>query len=127
RNPWDLRRTPGGSSTGSAAAVAAGMVPVATGSQVRGSGIRPASICGVPGYKPTYGALNRHGSVDPTPSLNHLALLGAAFEDIWDVAQRIAATVGGDPGHRALQRAPLPQTRRPLRLARQYTAGWEKT
>src|ERR1700722_8999863 len=58
-NPWDLTRTPGGSSSGSAAAVAASMLPLATGSQVRGSVIRPASICGVVGFKPPYGAPNR--------------------------------------------------------------------
>src|SRR4029077_3824026 len=60
-NPWDTTRTPGGSSSGSAAAVAASMLPLATGSQVRGSIIRPASICGVIGMKPSYGALNRYG------------------------------------------------------------------
>jgi Asp-tRNA(Asn)/Glu-tRNA(Gln) amidotransferase A subunit family amidase len=126
-NPWDFSRTPGGSSSGSAAAVAAGMLPLATGSQVRGSGIRPASICGVPALKPTFGALNRHGGLDPSPSLNHLVLIGATIDDIWDAAQRIATDVGGDPGHPALAIAPLPEPRRPHRLARQYTAGWEKT
>lgn len=127
-NPWDLARTPGGSSSGSAAAVAAGMLPLATGSQVRGSGIRPASICGVPALKPTFGALNRHGGVDPTPSLNHLVLLGATLEDIWDGACHIAASVGGDPGCEPFAGdVPLPAARKPLRLARQYTIGWEKT
>ena len=126
-NPWDLRRTPGGSSSGSAAAVAAGMLPLGTGSQVRGSGIRPASICGVPGYKPSFGALNRHGGIDPSPSLNHLVLLGATFADIWDAAQQIAAVAGGDPGHAALAAEPLPAPRRPRRLARQYTIGWQMT
>ena len=71
-NPWDLTRTPGGSSSGSAAAVGAGMLPLATGSQVRGSVLRPASICGVIGFKPTYGALNHQGGIDPQPSVNHL-------------------------------------------------------
>ena len=83
-NPWDLTRTPGGSSSGSAAAVAACMLPIATGSQVRGSVIRPASICGVIGLKPTFGALNRHGGVDPNPSLNHLGLLGGTLTDVWE-------------------------------------------
>jgi Asp-tRNA(Asn)/Glu-tRNA(Gln) amidotransferase A subunit family amidase len=128
RNPWDCTRTPGGSSAGSAAAVAAGMLPLATGSQVRGSGIRPASICGVPAFKPTFGALNRYGGIDPNPSLNHLVLIGATLDDIWDAAMRIAADVGGDPGYRALVGpATLPAPRRPMRLARQYTIGWEKT
>ena len=127
RNPWDSARTPGGSSSGSAAAVAAGMLPLGTGSQVRGSVIRPASICGVPAYKPTFGALNRHGGVDPSPSINHLGLLGATIDDIWIAAQQIARAAGGDPGCLSLELCPLPVARRPLRLARQYTIGWEMT
>ena len=126
-NPWDLTRTPGGSSSGSAAAVAACMAPLATGSQVRGSGIRPASICGVPALKPSFGALNRHGGFDPSPSLNHLVLLGATFADIWDAAQQIARDVGGDPGCAPLKLETLPAPRKPLRLARQYTFGWAQT
>lgn len=128
RNPWDLERTPGGSSAGSAAAVAARILPIATGSQVRGSVIRPASICGVIGMKPTFGALNRYGGVDPSPSLNHLGLLGGTLTDVWEVAHHIGVTAGGDPGFVALSGpATLPAERRPLRLARQYTCGWPKT
>lgn len=127
-NPWDLNRTPGGSSAGSAAAVAAGMLSIASGSQVRGSGIRPASICGVPALKPTFGALNRHGGVDPTPSLNHLVLIGASLSDIWAAAKQIADLAGGDPGVAPMVAGrELPAPRRPLRLARQYTSGWDKT
>jgi Asp-tRNA(Asn)/Glu-tRNA(Gln) amidotransferase A subunit family amidase len=127
-NPWDLNRTPGGSSSGSAAAVAARMLPLATGSQVRGSVIRPASICGVVGFKPTFGALNRFGGVDPSPSLNHLGFLGGTLVDIWEAARHIAQTVGGDPGCAAFAGGPvLPSARKPVRLARQYTAGWPKT
>jgi Asp-tRNA(Asn)/Glu-tRNA(Gln) amidotransferase A subunit family amidase len=127
-NPWDVTRTPGGSSSGSAAAVAAGMLPVATGSQVRGSVIRPASICGIVGMKPTYGALNRNGGIDPSPSLNHLGLLAGTLSDAWEVAHHIAQMVGGDPGYAPLQGGPhLPQARRPVRLARQYTYGWNQT
>jgi Asp-tRNA(Asn)/Glu-tRNA(Gln) amidotransferase A subunit family amidase len=62
RNPFDLTRTPGGSSSGSCAAVGAGMLPVATGSQVRGSIIRPAGYCGNYALKPTFGALNQQGA-----------------------------------------------------------------
>src|ERR1043166_8182382 len=62
RNPWNTSRTPGGSSSGSAAAVAAGLVSVALGTQVIGSTIRPASYCGCYGFKPTGGAINRGGS-----------------------------------------------------------------
>jgi Asp-tRNA(Asn)/Glu-tRNA(Gln) amidotransferase A subunit family amidase len=127
-NPWDLRRTPGGSSAGSAAAVAAKMLPVATGSQVRGSVIRPASICGVIGMKPTFGALNRCGGVDPSPSLNHLGFLGGTLTDVWAVAHQIATLAGGDPGYPIFAGGPqLPAEHRPLRLARQYTSGWPRT
>jgi Asp-tRNA(Asn)/Glu-tRNA(Gln) amidotransferase A subunit family amidase len=127
-NPWDLTRTPGGSSSGSAAAVAARMLPLATGSQVRGSVIRPASICGIIGMKPTFGALNRSGGVDPSPSVNHLGLLGGTLIDVWETAQLVASIAGGDPGCTPLTGgAELPAARRPLRLARQYTAGWQHT
>lgn len=127
-NPWDVTRTPGGSSSGSAAAVAARMLPLATGSQVRGSVIRPASICGIVGMKPTYGALNRYGGFDPSPSLNHLGFLGGTLVDIWEAAHHIAASVGGDPGYPALVGgADLPQAAKPRRLARQYTYGWSQT
>lgn len=127
RNPWNTDHTPGGSSSGSAAAVAAGMLPLASGSQVRGSVIRPASICGIPAYKPTFGALNAQGGIDPSPGLNHLGLLGGTFRDIWESASTIARGVGGDPGHRPFQPGPLPEPKRPTRLARQYTIGWDKT
>ena len=127
-NPWDLTRTPGGSSSGSAAAVAAKMLPLATGSQVRGSVIRPASICGILGMKPSYGALNRYGGIDPSPSLNHLGFLGGTLTDIWESAHYIADMVGGDPGYAPLAgSATLPAARKPLRLARQYTYGWSQT
>jgi Asp-tRNA(Asn)/Glu-tRNA(Gln) amidotransferase A subunit family amidase len=123
-----LTRTPGGSSSGSAAAVAASMLPLATGSQVRGSVIRPASICGIVGFKPTYGALNRYGGFDPSPSLNHLGFLAGSLSDAWEAAHQIAVTVGGDPGYPALEGGPdVPAARRPARLARQYTYGWTQT
>jgi Asp-tRNA(Asn)/Glu-tRNA(Gln) amidotransferase A subunit family amidase len=78
--------------------------------------------------KPTFGALNRNGGVDPSPSLNHLGLLGGTLSDVWAVARQIATSVGGDPGYPALVAAPqLPDERRPLRLARQYTSGWPRT
>ena len=128
RNPWDLTRTPGGSSSGSAAAVAAGMVPVATGSQVRGSVLRPASICGVVGFKPTYGAVNHQGGFDPNPSLNHYGILAGTLVDAWQVTHHIAQTAGGDPGHPGLQGGEaLPAAVRPRILARQYTHGWSLT
>ena len=127
-NPWNSAHTPGGSSSGSAAAVAASMLPLATGSQVRGSVIRPASICGVVGMKPTFGALNRYGGIEITPSLNHLGLLGGTVSDIWEAAHHIGTVVGGDPGYVPLAgAATVPAARLPARLARQYTCGWPKT
>jgi Asp-tRNA(Asn)/Glu-tRNA(Gln) amidotransferase A subunit family amidase len=127
-NPWDLTRTPGGSSSGSAATVAASMLPAATGSQVRGSVLRPASICGVIGYKPTYGAVNRLGGFDPNPTLNHFGILAGTLVDAWEITRYIAQTVGGDPGHLALRGDPtLPRARKPLQIARQYTHGWSLT
>ncbi len=127
-NPWDLTRTPGGSSSGSAAAVAARMLPLATGSQVRGSVIRPASICGVVGFKPTFGALNHFGGVDPSPSVNHLGLLAGTLADVWSTAHHIAAVAGGDPGYvPRFDAASLPAPRKPRRLLRQYTVGWQHT
>jgi Asp-tRNA(Asn)/Glu-tRNA(Gln) amidotransferase A subunit family amidase len=64
RNPWDSGRTPGGSSSGSAAAVACGIIPAALGTQVVGSILRPASFCGCVGFKPSVGGINRGGSYD---------------------------------------------------------------
>ncbi|PYL25165.1 MAG: hypothetical protein DMF37_05760 [Verrucomicrobia bacterium] len=72
RNPWDLEHTPGGSSSGSAAAVAAGMVPVALGTQTKGSVLRPASYCGVTGFKASYGLLPMEGVLPLAKSLDTL-------------------------------------------------------
>ena len=124
RNPHDLRRTPGGSSSGSAAAVAAGMVSTALGTQVIGSTIRPASYCGCVGYKATVGALNRGGSHDGL-SQSATGVLAATLEDAWQVAHEISVRAGGDPGYPGLfgpARVPAPQ--KPRRLAFLETAGW---
>src|SRR5208337_58967 len=96
-NPWDTKRTPGGSSSGSAAAVGCGMVPAALGTQVVGSIIRPASFCGCVGYKPSVGAINRGGSYDYF-SQSCTGLLAASLEDAWAAARETAARAGGDPG-----------------------------
>lgn len=74
RNPHDLERTPGGSSSGSAAAVAAGMCPIALGTQTAGSVIRPAAFCGVVGYKPSYGRIPMEGVIPFAPTLDHVGL-----------------------------------------------------
>jgi Asp-tRNA(Asn)/Glu-tRNA(Gln) amidotransferase A subunit family amidase len=76
RNPRDLAHTPGGSSSGSAAAVAAGMVPLAVGTQTVGSMIRPAAYCGVVGFKPTYGRIPMDGVIPNAPSFDTLGLYG---------------------------------------------------
>src|SRR2546423_3239199 len=74
RNPCNLAHTPGGSSSGSAAAVAAGYCPLALGTQTVGSVIRPAAFCGVVGFKPTYGRLSSDGVIPFAPSLDHVGL-----------------------------------------------------
>ena len=97
RNPWDPTRTPGGSSSGSAAAVGIGMIPAALGSQVIGSIIRPASFCGCVGFKPSVGGINRGGSFDHF-SQSCTGVLGATLADTWTVARAISLRAGGDPG-----------------------------
>ncbi|GHA87973.1 amidase [Modicisalibacter luteus] len=82
RNPHDLSRTPGGSSSGSAAAVAAGMVPLAFGTQTVGSIIRPASYCGVFGYKPTIGTVSFSGIKSFAPSMDTLGWFANSIDDI---------------------------------------------
>ena len=124
-NPLDGTRTPGGSSSGSAAAVAAGMVPVALGSQAGGSTIRPASYCGVVGYKPTVGVLSMAGVHTTGPTQDHLGVMASNLDDVWSVARQIAD--GADtPGARALPGSghTIPTPTPPSRLIRLYTAGW---
>lgn len=125
RNPWDLARTPGGSSSGSAAAVAAGLVSAALGTQVMGSIVRPASYCGCVGFKPSVGGINRGGSHDEL-SQSCMGVLAATLEDAWQVASEIAARAGGDPGYQGLV-GPLrmPPPARPQRLVFLETAGWQ--
>ena len=126
RNPHDLTRTPGGSSSGSAAAVADGMLPAALGSQVIGSVLRPASYCGVIGFKPTVGALNRGGGYD-NYSQNCLGVFAETLDDVWAICDVIAKTVGGDPGCVAFQGGATPApAARPVTLGLIETAGWER-
>lgn len=123
RNPHDPSRTAGGSSSGSAAAVGAGILPAALGTQVVGSTLRPASYCGCVGFKPTFGALNRSGSFDHL-SQSCLGILAAIPEDAWTVASAIVHRVGGDPGYVGLS-GPVtaPAATPPRRLAALETAG----
>lgn len=94
RNPHDPTRTPGGSSSGSAAAVAAAMVPLAVGSQTNGSVIRPASFCGVYGVKPSHGLISRHGSLELSRSLDHV---GVFARSLVDAALILEVLAGHDP------------------------------
>jgi Asp-tRNA(Asn)/Glu-tRNA(Gln) amidotransferase A subunit family amidase len=124
RNPWDVNRTPGGSSSGSAAAVGAGILSAALGTQVLGSVLRPASFCGCVGFKPTVNALNREGSHD-YQSQSCTGVLAATLDDAWQVSYEIADRVGGDAGHVGLSgpdRAPAASA--PRRLAFLKTAAW---
>jgi Asp-tRNA(Asn)/Glu-tRNA(Gln) amidotransferase A subunit family amidase len=82
RHPLDARHTPGGSSSGSAAAVAAGMVPLAIGTQTNGSVIRPASFCGVVGFKPSFGRIDRRGVLEQSPTLDQVGVFGRSVADV---------------------------------------------
>jgi Asp-tRNA(Asn)/Glu-tRNA(Gln) amidotransferase A subunit family amidase len=124
RNPWDPSRTPGGSSSGSAAAVGAGVIPVGLGTQVIGSTLRPASFCGCYGFKPTIGALNRGGSYDGL-SQSCTGTLAASLGEAWQVAYEIVKRAGGDPGFPGLYGPPgPPEPIKPRRLAFLQTDGW---
>ena len=124
-NPFDPERTPGGSSSGSAASVGAGMVPVALGTQTQASILRPASYCGAVGFKPTIGALHTAGIHPLSATCDHLGMLAGTLDDAWRVASHISLSIGS-PGNPFLNGAgaqsPLP--RKPRKLIRLYTRGW---
>jgi len=126
RNPWDTTRTPGGSSSGSAAAVGIGMLPAALGSQVIGSIIRPSGYCGCYGFKPSVGGINRGGSFDDF-SQSCSGVLGASLADTWTVARAMSLRAGGDPGYPGLSGPiELPAAVKPKRVAFLETAGWPR-
>ncbi len=105
RNPHDPARTPGGSSSGSAAAVAAGMVPLAIGTQTNGSVIRPASFCGVVGYKPGFGSIARDGVLEQSAPLDQIGVFARSVEDaallaeaLWGPGLDAGSDAGSDAG-----------------------------
>ncbi|MBE0547170.1 MAG: amidase [Rubrivivax sp.] len=120
RNPHHPGHTPGGSSSGSAAAVAAGMVPLAIGTQTNGSVIRPASFCGVVGFKPSAGLISRAGVLTQSAPLDAVGVFGRTLDDVALLAQVLAGHDPQDPSTRlraapplvrlAAAEAPLPPT-----------------
>jgi Asp-tRNA(Asn)/Glu-tRNA(Gln) amidotransferase A subunit family amidase len=108
-NPHNRAHTPGGSSSGSAAAVAAGMVPLALGSQTAGSTIRPASFCGVYGFKPTRGLIPRDGMWRLSATLDHVGLFARTIEDVALLTEQLVGGEEGDPESRPRARVPYRQ------------------
>ncbi|MBI2206702.1 MAG: amidase [Candidatus Rokubacteria bacterium] len=129
-NPHDPTRTPGGSSSGSAAAVAAHMVPGAVGSQTNGSVIRPAAFCGVVGFKPTHGLIPRTGALLLSRTLDHVGVFARSVEDVALLAETLAGLDEEDPDTRPRARPPLATTAAsepplPPRFAFVRTPAWE--
>lgn len=132
RNPWNPAHTPGGSSSGSAAAVAAGFVPAALGTQTNGSVIRPAAYCGVVGFKPSSGMVSRAGVLLFSKTLDHVGVFARGVED----AARLTCCIAGfDAGDAAGVEAPqvlchlngeLPERATPPRLALVRSPAWHK-
>ena len=131
RNPHDISRTPGGSSSGSAAAVASAMVPLALGTQTNGSLIRPASFCGVFAAKPSHGLISRKGILPLSRALDHVGPFARSLEDLALALEVLAGYDEGDEDTRALA---VPQFRKvvaekfPLapRFAFVRTPAWDK-
>lgn len=128
RNPFNEAHTAGGTSSGSAASVGAGIVPAALGTQVKGSLIRPANYCANYGFKPTLGALTRGGDDGGSASTNHLGTMAASLEDAWTLAHTISTVAGPQPGYRPLDgESTLPAAVKPKAFVRIDTEGWKDT
>lgn len=131
RNPHNPEHTPGGSSSGSAAAVAAGMVPLALGSQTNGSVIRPAAFCGVYGFKPTHGLIPRHGVLKLSRTLDQIGVFGRTLEDVALLAEQLTGHDERDPDTRPRARIPFVATAAsepplPPKLAFIKTPVWDR-
>ncbi len=120
RNPHNPEHTPGGSSSGSAAAVAARMVPLAIGTQTNGSVVRPAAYCGVVGFKPSFGLISRHGVLKQSRPLDQIGVMARSVEDAALLAEQLIGFDVNDPDTRprarpllretAMQEPPVPPT-----------------
>jgi Asp-tRNA(Asn)/Glu-tRNA(Gln) amidotransferase A subunit family amidase len=115
-NPHNIKHTPGGSSSGSAAGVAAGMFSAGFGTQTQGSIIRPASFCGIVGFKPTVGALSTDGVHPLSRTLDHLGALGESIDEVWALCRWVSEYAPG-PGLNALS-GPMEVPVPPLPLQR---------
>jgi Asp-tRNA(Asn)/Glu-tRNA(Gln) amidotransferase A subunit family amidase len=107
RNPHNPEHTPGGSSSGSAAAVAAGMVPLALGTQTNGSVIRPAAFCGAYGFKPSHGLVPRTGILKLSRTLDHVGVFARSIEDLALAMESLTGWDAGDPDTRPRARVPF--------------------
>jgi len=132
RNPHNPAHTPGGSSSGSAAAVAAGMVPLALGTQTNGSVIRPAAFCGVYGFKPTHGLIPRSGVLKLSRTLDHVGVFARSIEDVALISESLVGYDPADPDTRPRARPPFRRVATedpplPPVLAFTQTPLWERT
>ena len=132
RNPHDPARSPGGSSSGSAAAVAAGMLPLAVGTQTNASVIRPAAYCGVFGFKPSFGLISRHGILRCAPSLDTVGVFARSIDDVALIVEQLTGHDENDPTTRLRARIPFVRTAAeepplPPRVAFVKTPVWDRT
>ncbi len=118
RNPWNPAHSPGGSSSGSAAAVAAGMVPAALGSQTGGSVLRPSAYCGVVGFKPSYGLISRADVYEVSWSLDHIGTLTRSAGDAARLLKAMAGPDEGDETTLGLDPPPTPESPAPKKPAK---------